>query len=64
MSLQLTIIAGIFTCLNDEDIDSTLQFLSNVLFCEAVVYVREPVGTQEWMTMIEMKHRRRSWNGY
>lgn len=45
------IIAGVFTYLNDEDVDKVLQFLQGVLSCGAIVYIREPVGIQERLTL-------------
>ena len=45
------IIAGVLTYLNDGDVDSILQFVPNVLTPGAVVYIREPIGLHERLTL-------------
>ena len=45
------IVSGVFLYLNDEDVSKILRFLPDVLTCGAVVYIREPVGIQERLTL-------------
>lgn len=45
------IIAGVFTYLNDEDVENVLRFLEDILSPEAIVYIREPVGIHERLTL-------------
>lgn len=45
------IIASVFTYLNDEDVENVLRFLEEILSPEAIVYIREPVGIHERLTL-------------
>ena len=45
------IIAGVLTYLNDEDVEHVLRFLQDILSPGAVVYIREPVGIHERLTL-------------
>lgn len=45
------IIAGVFMYLNDEDVNNILRFLPDVLSPDSIIYIREPVGIQERLTL-------------
>lgn len=45
------IIAGVLIYLNDADVDHVLRFLPDILSPGAIVYLREPVGIEERLTL-------------
>ena len=45
------IIAGVLLYLNDEDVEHILRFLPDLLSPGAIVYLREPVGIRERLTL-------------
>lgn len=55
------IVAGVFTYLNDEDVERILGFIPEILSPGAVFYLREPVGVDYRLTLkdfysAELKH--------
>jgi O-methyltransferase involved in polyketide biosynthesis len=47
----LVIVGGVLTYLNDEDIGRALDGIASVVAPDAVVYLREPVGVEERLTL-------------
>jgi SAM-dependent methyltransferase len=49
----LVIVGGVLTYLNDEDVGRALDGIAAVVAADAVVYLREPVGVEERLTLRE-----------